>query len=154
MQHPTRIRGQPKVIASLSCFVLDSAYLWAQRIVVIDAWLLVRVDASILELEERLHRDVDESEGGYRGSVGGSDVRGRCAEPRCNCGIDPVRLAYGQTARVLLLKVVPAVVSSYVCLKDAVCRRLDPARRGTLLTPLCYRRTKVSISVCCHFRHC
>lgn len=91
-----------------------STYLWAQRIVVVNAWFLGCVDASILELEERLHGDVHEGEGGDCDSVGACDVGGSRREPRCNRRIDPVRLPDRQAARVLLLKVVPGPVSSLV----------------------------------------
>lgn len=70
-----------------------STYLWAQRIVVVNAWLLVCVDAGILELEERLHGDMHEGKGGDCDPVGVCDVSGSRREPRRNRGIDPVRLS-------------------------------------------------------------
>lgn len=73
------------------------AYLWAQRVVVINARLLVCVDTGALELEKSLHRDVHEGEGGNGNSVGASNVSGSRGEPRCNCRINPVRLPYRQT---------------------------------------------------------
>lgn len=92
-------------------FVLGSTYLWAQWIVVIDARFLICIDPNVLELEKSLHGDVHESKGGNRDSVGGCDIRGSCVKPRCNCGIDPIWLAYRETTGVLLLEVVSAVVS-------------------------------------------
>lgn len=77
-----------------SFFVSDSTYLWAQRIVIVDARFLICVDAGTLELEESLDRNVHKGKGGNRDTVGACDVGGSRAEPRCNCGIDPVRLSY------------------------------------------------------------
>ena len=112
MQLPTRICGQQNAVVAPPHVIRVSTYLWTQRVVVVDARFLICVDASALKLEESLHGDVHEGKGGDCNSIGARDIGGRCAEPRCNGGIDPVRLPYGQTIRVLLLKVVPATVSS------------------------------------------
>lgn len=77
--------------------VRGSAYLWTQRVVVVDARFLICVDASTLELEERLYGDVHKGKGGNCGSIGARDIGGRCAEPRRDGRIDPVRLSDRQT---------------------------------------------------------
>lgn len=94
MQRPTRIRSQPSLIVVCPHVGRVSTYLWAQRVVVVDSWFLVCVDASTLELEERLHGDVHEGEGGDHNSVGACDVSRSRGEPRCNCRINPVRLPH------------------------------------------------------------
>jgi hypothetical protein len=95
----------------LSCGVLNPTYLWAQRVVVVDAWFCIGIDSSVLELEKCLNGDVHEGKRGDRDAVGRCDICGTCAEPRCNGGIDPVRLTNGEGAGVLLLEVVSVVVS-------------------------------------------